>query len=157
MPPSTSILTRLKELAQEFRLRNIQTEAYNAATKDMGTNQPTFREWFDSLAQPMKQAVYRGYAGDNSAMASQGPLFVATQKPMAEVFANRRASQLGSEPRLEMFMMDPENYLSQYRIHPSEAENMSKVMKVDPTALSGRTQLYANGGLAHFKGCSCGQ
>jgi hypothetical protein len=151
-------LKKLLELRNELKLRAIQNDAYKAATANVPTEQlPTQAEWFESLAVPMKQGVYRGYAGDNSAMAMEGPLFVANQWPMAETFARRRAWQTGEAPHLEMFLLDPQARTQDYRLHPPDAANMSVVRKVDPRALSGRTELYARGGLAQMKECACGR
>jgi hypothetical protein len=132
--------------------------AYKEAVKDLPTEQmPSFSEWWQAIPeQRVMQGVYRGYAGDNSAMATEGPLFVANQKPMAEYFANKRAAQSGQEPHLEMFLADPFVGIDTYRLHPHTVKETSVVRKMDPRSLSGRTELYAKGGLARFKECSCG-
>lgn len=155
MSAPLDILKKLLQLRNEARLRTIQTDAYREAMRAVEGPQPTQLEWLEGLAQPMRQGVYRGYAGDNSAMTAEGPLFIANQRPMADMFAQRRAMQTGQDPHVEMFLLNPATKAPQYRIHPPEADNMSRVRKVDPRVLSGRTELYARGGLAQLKECSC--
>lgn len=150
MPAPKAILARLAELANEARLREKQRAAYKAAVAHLD-NPPTQQEWLDSLAKPMKQGVYRGYAGEASAMTLPDSVFVAAQKPLAEVYANRRAAQTGQDPHMEMFLSDKlldikDPRTQTYRLHPPEARDMSTVRKSKPQELSGRTQLYASGG-----------
>lgn len=102
--------------------------------------------------QRMLQGVYRGYAGDDALPAEA---FVAHQRPLAEHFAQRRAAQQDAAPHLDMLLVDPFAGSAPYRLHPSGVQEMSGVRKMPAAAIEGRTQLYANGGLAQLKRCSC--
>lgn len=48
--------------------------------------------------------LYRGYAGDN---VPREKLFASPQRAVAERYANKRASQTGEDPRVEMLMVNP--------------------------------------------------
>ena len=104
--------------------------------------------------QKMLQGVYRGYAGNSPAAAAEGEVFAANQKQLADYYAARRAAQTGEDPHVEMMLIDP-NLGYQYRIHPPGAAEMSRVRKLPPEAAQYTTQLYARGGLAQMKACTC--
>lgn len=104
----------------------------------------------------MLQGVYRGYAGNAPAVGAEGEVFAANQKQLADYYAARRAAQTGEEPHVEMMLIDP-NLGRQYRIHPPGAAEMSRVRRLPPEAAQYTTQLYARGGLAQMKECSCHQ
>jgi hypothetical protein len=99
------------------------------------------------------QGVYRGFTGDATEAASAAkPLFTANQRQMAEYYAKRRAAETGDDPHVEMLLIDP-FVGQQYRLHPpgvkgaEQTEYASKVRKVKPDEVQGRTKLYAEGGL----------
>ena len=97
------------------------------------------------------QGVYRGFAGPAEAADAAKPLFTANQRQMAEYYAKRRAAELGEDPHVEMLLIDP-FVGQQYRLHPpsvkgsEQTEYASKVRKVKPDDVQGRTKLYADGG-----------
>lgn len=91
--------------------------------------------------QRMLQGVYRGYAGEPR---TEGELFTANQRQLADYYAQRRAAQTGEAPHAEMLLINPETGL-QYGIHPPGAE-FSRVRKIPAEAVEGRTSLYARGG-----------
>lgn len=111
----------------------------------------------------MLQGVYRGFAGEAAAPVSveAAPaerLFVTPQKRIADYYAQKRASQTGEAPHVEMLLVDPfvgGSYGHSTMGTGRQPPMFTNARKLKPEDIVDRAQLYARGGLARYKECNC--
>jgi hypothetical protein len=174
MPSTAQIRSALAALREEFARRAAHEAAIAAEnstkyTRDI-TKAPAYveRAWapaqLEQLAVPREQAMlqgmYRGYAGDEPVSINAAELFVTPQQRVADYYAKKRAAQTGEAPHAEMVLIDPNTgrvYGHSTMGSGSQEPMYTNARKIRPEAVVDRTQLYARGGLAHYKECSCGR
>ena len=174
MPSSAQIRSALAALREEFARRAaheaaITAENANKYTRDI-QQAPAFveRAWAPApqpqLAEPLEsrmlQGMYRGYAGAEPVSPRAVELFVTPQQRVADYYAQKRAAQTGEAPHAEMVLIDPNTgrvYGHSTMGSGGQEPMFTNARKISPEAVIDRTQLYARGGLAHYKECSCGR
>lgn len=111
--------------------------------------------------QKMLQGMYRGYSGDNPNLGRLGDeaqiYYVSPQKRIADAYAEYYANRFGADPHVEMMLVDPFKSEGYPLNLPFKREYSTKAQEIKPEDIKGRTQLYAAGGLAQYKECSCGR
>ena len=85
-------------------------------------------------------------------------VFLSPQKRVADYYAQKRAAQTGETPHAEMILVDPfapGRYSHSTLGTGAEPPMNTQALKIKPEEVIDRTQLYARGGLARMKECSC--
>jgi hypothetical protein len=140
---------------------NVPTEAIRSATSldDLKPYRIGDEEVISEIAPPpvkeqkMLQGFYRGYAGDydtDKAAQEAGMVFVSPQRGVGDIFANKRAEQMGADPHLEMVLADPfagYGYGMNVPINKTNQKiDFTKARQLSPEDVVSKTQLYAAGG-----------
>ncbi len=140
---------------------NVPTEAIRSATSldDLKPYRIGDEEVISEVApatakeQKMLQGFYRGYAGDydtDKAAQEAGMVFVSPQRGVGDIFANKRAEQMGADPHLEMVLADPfagYGYGMNVPINKTNQKiDFTKARQLSPEDVVSKTQLYAAGG-----------
>jgi hypothetical protein len=140
---------------------NVPTEAIRSATSldDLKPYRIGDEEVISEVAPPpvkeqkMLQGFYRGYAGDydtDKAAQEAGMVFVSPQRGVGDIFANKRAEQMGADPHLEMVLADPfagYGYGMNVPINKTNQKiDFTKARQLSPEDIVSKTQLYAAGG-----------
>jgi hypothetical protein len=97
---------------------------------------------------------------DPSVLRRAPELFVTPQKRVADYYAQKRAAQTGEAPHAEMVLIDPNSgrtYGHSTMGSGGQEPMFTNARKIKPEDVVESTQLYARGGLAHYKECSCGR
>jgi hypothetical protein len=174
MPFSTNTArAALAALREEFARRAAHEAAIAAENSTKHTRDivkaPAYVPPWGAVAQPqlaqpveskMLQGMYRGYAGDAPVSANAAELFVTPQQRVADYYAQKRAAQTGEAPHAEMVLIDPNTgrvYGHSTMGSGGQEPMFTNARKISPDSVVERTQLYARGGLAHYKECSCGR
>ena len=97
---------------------------------------------------------------DPSVLRPASELFATPQKRVADYYAQKRASQTGDRPHVEMLLVDP--FAGRAYGHSTPGSGAQEPMftrarKLKPEDVKDSSQLYAYGGLAQMKECSCGR
>ena len=96
--------------------------------------------------------------GTRAPAASAEPVFLSPQRQVAEYYARKRAAQTAEPPHVEMVLIDPASGRAyRHGTMGSGAQEPLTTMarKVKPEDVVESTELYARGGLAQLKECSC--
>lgn len=173
MPSSAQIRSALAALREEFARRAAHEAAVAAEnstkyTRDISKAPAYVPPWAPApqpqLAEPvesnMLQGMYRGYAGDVPVSPRATELFVTPQQRIADYYAQKRAAQTGEAPHAEMVLIDPNTgrvYGHSTMGSGGQEPMFTNARKISPEDVVESTQLYARGGLAHYKECSCGR
>lgn len=100
--------------------------------------------------QKMLMGVYRGYSGDFPAARPGIDIYATPQRRAAEYYAARRAAETGTEPHVEMLMVDPFAGKQKSLSLPMDKYNddvvITKARKLEPADIESDIQLYAQGG-----------
>ena len=113
----------------------------------------------------MLQGMYRGYAGDNPDLGKLGEAanlyYASPQRRVAKIYADRYAKMFGEDPHMEMIMVDPfkikgDRYPHIPTVTRGDPSTFTMARELLPEEMVSRHQLYARGGLAQYKECSCG-
>lgn len=171
MPASKAALTALKKLLHvkdEAAVRAAREKLYHAqAETNAPAKVPTMPEWWRQVPeQRMLQGLYRGYAGDyDAARAAQdaGLIYATPQRRAAEVYAASRSNQAArrgddATPHVEMVLIDPAT--GRRYGHSTVGTGANPPMRtlaaeLKPEDIKSTTKLFAHGGLAQLKECSC--
>lgn len=112
--------------------------------------------------QKMLQGIYRGYSGDDPDRGIFGSVaqryYGSPQRKVAEIYANRYAKMHDADPHVEMLLVDPfkgARYPHIPTVTRHDPTTFTMARELAPEEILGRTQLYARGGLAQLKECSC--
>lgn len=171
MPASSAALAALRKFLQfkdEAAVRAAREKLYHAqAESNVPAKVPTMAEWWQQVPeQRMLQGLYRGYAGDyDAARAAQdaGLIYATPQRRAAEMYAASRSKQAArrgddSTPHVEMVLIDPatgRRYGHSTMGTGSQPPLRTLAAELKPEDVKSTTQLYARGGLAQLKECSC--
>lgn len=171
MPLSTAALNAFKKLLHvkdEAAVRAAREALYHAqAESNAPAKVPTMAEWWQQVPeQRMLQGMYRGYAGNyDAARAAEdaGLVYTTPQRRAAEMYAANRSKQAARRgddptPHVEMVLVDPatgRRYGHSTMGTGSQPPLRTLAAELKPEDIQSTTQLYARGGLAAHKECSC--